>query len=202
MGRVKLIGVELEGGWNDLFDDVDITRDPSVQALNTVHLGEIQSPPLEYEPLIDWMEKHYPVAVNDHCGFHVHTSLKRTSDYSRLMDRGFYNYWLREVEKFAKAEYPDDHPFWPRFLGKNRFCMRAFHPERQVALAGKEDIRRTLLNFPYQMHKTMECRAFPAYPKCRDAVKAVKTQIDIIENYLESLPREEPTVVKVRLSQI
>lgn len=203
MRFVNYVGVELEGAWDgDPSDGTPVSLkgekmgsligvDVSVSGFDKPHFGEAASPPLPLQELLEWMGKHYPTAVNESCGFHVHVSFKNILSYSRLMEDAFWTFFLAEATKFGKGmKWGAKHPFWARLNGKNRFSMDRFNPEAQVTQKTKVDSRRTHLNFCFAQHGTLECRLFPAFADPQEATRAVEWLTSTYESYLGALPKE------------
>jgi hypothetical protein len=212
--RILKIGIELEGGWDKTFSDIVIQHDGSVHLPLTNHLGkpskhygEIPSPPFEsMMELKEWLFDHYPTAVNSHCGFHVHISLKKNLYYSQLMDKAFFKIFRSEAEKWgSKAGLsPDDH-FWSRIKGENKFCTTSFMPHQQAQIIVKEinDARRyTMWNFCYGMHGTAECRVAPQFPKAETAYSWVRFVVDMAEDYLAQRPPERVMAFRLKAKDL
>lgn len=208
MKYINKIGVELEGGWLKPPDGV--YPDGSVRVFsqgcdrancglqfcvrctgrrpNSYVDGEVCSPPLTLKQIKLWIEDHIPERVNSTCGTHVHISLKNTQFYSKLMERPFFDYfnkWMKDWGKLMK--YPEDHPFWIRLSGSNGYCRAEFNPNAQIDLREKSNIRRTQLNFCWSFHGTIECRLFHGFTDPEEAFSAVKSYVDCVESYLNSV---------------
>jgi hypothetical protein len=193
---IDKIGVELEGSWPGEkgvapFEDVDIQHDGSVdKELDCQHYGEINSPPFEdLNALVEWMKLHYPKS-NKSCGFHIHVSLKKIRDYSRLMERKFDFFFNKEISAWAKKTLRKDDLFWERFSGKNRFCLTSFTPESQVVQKGKGGDRYARINFCFTLHGTLELRLFPMWKDFSLSESGLREFIRIVETYLEMCRKE------------
>lgn len=217
MGRQKVdkIGVELEGGWDKVFSDAVIEHDHSVKNLPNEyilssitgkapkHIGEIPSKPFaSLEELKVWLVKHYPIALNSTCGFHVHISLRKNLYYSQLMDRAFLKFFRSKATTWGKEEaIPTGSPFWVRLSGKNKFCTSTFIPHQQSQLIIKEqnDARRyTMFNYCFGMHGTMECRIAPMFPTAEQAFSWVKLVVETAEEWLSSRPPEKVRTFRLK----
>ena len=190
MKRIKKIGVEIEGGW-DRPIPADIYYDGSVD-VEGERYGEICSPPLSLSQLERWIRNNYPDHVNKTCGFHIHLSFKNSLDYSRLMSKEFYEYFLFQIEKWAR-EYGilPNSSFWNRLAGCNSYCKKRFAADEQVQLSGKESIRYTHLNYCFRLHGTLECRLFPAWKRSDTAIASVYALVNIVESWLSQCSREK-----------
>ena len=196
--RVKLIGVELEGGWLTMPPDRKlIINDGSVfqrgQMLpllpagkKLAAMGEMPSPPMEPAEAFEWIEENYPQVVDNTCGLHVHMSFTRAGHYQQLMIPEFQATILTETEKWAKQENIDPaHTLWPRLQGRSQYCKHDFWPDLQAQAHEKDfDKRRkghryTVLNYCYGRHKTLECRLLPMFATPEQAVRAVKNLLRV-----------------------
>ncbi len=216
---ISKIGVELEGGWLVPPDtDYEIHEDISVKngfegfpffkkgKENCQHWGEIASKPLRISGVMSFLDANFPDDTNESCGFHIHISVKRTIDYARLMKRDFFNAFLEATRAWGKDEgIPLTDPFWARLEGKNRFAKKIFRPEAQIAVTGKTgaeagefgtDTRRTLLNYCWSMHRTLECRLFPGWKDKALCKKAVDFFVTFVEGYLEEKSKRKMKLLK------
>jgi hypothetical protein len=133
VSRLKLVGLEIEGGWDgepwiSPFRDVSLTQDMSINgqqlhspAIRATHVGEVISPPLdifvgeeeeeeEFSPgWQQWLMDHWPNAAkeedrtNDTCGYHIHVSMPSYKDYALLSGKHFFVSLLGEMEKVGHA---------------------------------------------------------------------------------------------------
>lgn len=221
LNYVDRVGVELEGGWNRRFPDCRLTYDVSVgRPPNasgraccckqghgndmTCHFGELPSPALPLEELLFWMKEHYPDGTNATCGFHVHVSVKNPMLYAQLMDKRFYDLFLKKVRTWGKEEkFPDDHQLWHRLTSKDyknspaKHCNRPFNAVAQSTLLDKPEIRRSAINYPFLKHGTLEARIFPAFPDVAVAARAVILFVGTIEDWLRSCPPPQKEVIKL-----
>lgn len=204
---VKLVGVEVEGGWKKPCRDQAIVQDVSVRATpghedapEWAHFGELNSPPLELEKVKGWLSGHWPDAVNETCGFHSHVSVRDLECYSRMVSpqfRAFFKEkikaWGEEMSRAFGWIKPDPglgvhgHEFWRRLMGvsvNSRFCKDRFSALDQMWKRAKDEDRRTMINYPYTMHGTVECRLFPAFKTWEEGWEATKEWVDIVEEYL------------------
>lgn len=216
---INRIGLELEGGWVEVPDTTDeIHEDVSVRNGHDgfpilkkgekacLHWGEIASKPVTFQGAMTFLDANFPDDTNGSCGFHIHISVKRTIDYARLMKRDFYTQFLAEVDKWAKEErLLKTDPFWERLAGKNRFAKKVFRPAAQMAVTEKvgagagllgTETRRTLLNYCWSMHKTLECRLFPAWTDKARCKSAVKFFVEFVEGYLTEKAKRKMKLAK------
>lgn len=213
--KIDRLGVELEGGWDKTFSDTIIQHDGSVHLplTSTVtgkpsrHYGEIPSPPFtDLDTLKEWLVKHYPTAVNSHCGFHVHISLRKNLYYSQLMDKAFFKFFRQGAEKWAhRQNFPSDDLIWHRLKGQNKFCTTAFMPHQQTQIIVKEqnDVRRyTMLNYCYGMHGTVECRVAPMFAKPELAFSWVEFIVKTVEEWLSARPPEKIMTLRLKAKNL
>lgn len=206
--RIHMVGVELEGGWDNTFDDCVIGHDGSVQRPNNAagaacaHWGELASPPLEPAKVEEWVRKHYPSGVNASCGMHIHLSMKRRLDYSRLMAHSFYRDFLSEMKKWAEEQaIPKEHPFWPRWEGLNQYCKREFTPDSQVRNKNKGGDRYSQLNFCFGLHGTFENRLAPGWENVNLALSYIHRYCDVVEAWLAKAPPEKAMILKIGVQE-
>ena len=195
---INLVGIELEGGWEELFPAEPLHRDQSVQGPEVEecsHYGEIASHPMPRKEVSGWIRKHYPIASNAYCGLHIHVSLKNMANYAKLMDRRFYDYYLRELFVWGeKHKIPKDDMFWLRLVGDpaspfSRFAQSKFCPRPQVMNAIKgptDEPRRAHINFCLALKGTVEFRTLPMFTNVDLTVSAVKRVLDLMEEWLRN----------------
>lgn len=180
---VNKIGVELEGGWNGNVP-FQLEHDGSVH-VTADYTGEVPSPPLRPQEVVSWMREHYPDAVNDTCGMHVHVSVKHQWHYARLMDKEFFDFLKTSLAAWGKKlSIREEHPFWARLRGGNDYCKDEFHPELQIQHRDKGGERYTMLNYTWSRYRTVECRVLPGFAACEIAISAVLHLVNTFEEYL------------------
>ena len=184
MSVIKLVGIELEGGWDEA-PDAPIHGDGSVTASGEYDSGEISSPPLRREDVESFIVRNYPQNVNPSCGLHVHTSLKSVGRYQQLMSEDFFAHWKNQMRLWGER-YPvhRDSQFWQRLAGRNTYCRDSFQAEEQAEATSKWDCRYSMLNFCWTLHGTLEARVLPMFKRPATAIAAVNRHLDIIEEYL------------------
>lgn len=179
---VKLVGVELEGGWRE--PPFDVGHDGSVN-VNANVVGEVASPPMRPHEVEAWTLAHYPQSVNHTAGIHVHVSTHLPMHYARLMDPKFFAYFTAAMQDWGKKmNIIPKHPFWDRLAGKNQYCKKDFIPDEQVTAKSKGSNRYTQLNYCYGLHSTVECRLLPTFKMPNIAVSAIMKVVDTFELYL------------------
>ena len=200
MTHIYRLGVELEGGWDRTIPGEVIGRDSSVEDLDCDHAGELASKPLKLEPLLEWVKLCHPQYVNDSCGMHVHLSLKRLDDYTRLMDPRFAAYFKASMESLGQEMVlPEHHEFWKRLSGKNHYCEANFIPQQQYSAKDKPSTRYTQLNFCWAYHGTVECRLFPAFETYKQAQQAITGLVKCVDGYLDKPERVKPRLLQFML---
>lgn len=218
---VRRVGLEVEGGWEHPCKDKAIIADVSVKPLTDAervdprwrHYGELNTPGpppghpekggIPYEEVEKWLRDHHPDAMNVSCGFHVHVSVRDNDAYVATASRRFFDYFITRVTEWGKKQrFSAEHEFWQRLNGtsvNSRFCRKRFAPQDQLFKRKKEDDRRTMINWPWRMHKTIECRLFPSFAKVEQNIAAAKEWVSIVEDFLELTPPkkfEEECVVQ------
>jgi len=203
MSNIELIGVELEGGWNQVFEDVTFTEDISVQPLQAEHWGECISPPLTLPEILKWTGAHYPDASDLHCGMHVHVSVRKKLHYGKLQTLKFYEFFEEKLLTWAdKMGLPPDHPLRTRLSGEGewaRFCWNDYRPQRQVHMPDKghnDEGRRTRLNYCWNYLKTVEVRVLPMFLTKELALEAIKEVVGIFESYLDQFKGKDTIELK------
>lgn len=183
--HIDKIGIELEGAW--AHKPVGLVNDISVNIPGATYYGEVPSPPMKLEEVEPFIKAFCPNLVNHTCGLHIHCSFKDNANVMlTLMDKKFYDYFLLRMDDFGRyMKFPKTHDFWKRLNDQNRFCRRLFQPEIQIKSVQKDNNRRTHLNFCWSMHKTLECRLFPAFSDPNCILSAVEVLVDCYETYLD-----------------
>lgn len=181
--HIKKIGIEVEGGWNAL--PAGCGRDGSVNVLG-YQSGEMVSRPMsDFNQAVSWMESIYPNATNRTCGLHVHFSFHSLTDYARLMDKAFQDYFLKRMQQWGVENKIVNKNFWLRLDGKNQYCKRTWAADVQVKQFGKSTYRYAQWNFCHMLHGTAECRVLPTFKSSSVAKKAVAAVVQIVEDYLD-----------------
>lgn len=209
--RIKAIGVELEGGWQNN-PPPDMHRDGSV-TVDARYVGEISSEPLpDIAAAEAWMRANYPQQVNSSCGLHVHVSTNELN-YSRLMEPEFAQFFEGRMAEFLSQGLANGRPGYDllrqRFQGLNRYCQKKFIPEQQLFMRDRygdtaTHPRYAQLNFCYARHGTLECRMFPCFPSVDDGVAAVKAFYDTVFDYLGQFKavKDESSTLVIPLAEI
>lgn len=189
--RIKAIGVELEGGWDErpearMIGDgsIDMSRD-------TAHyIGELPSPPYgTTRGLFNWMERNYPHHVNSSCGMHVHISFKSDNSYIRAMDKVFFDYIQRELLTWGNVYGVKNKEFFKRLEGGNTYCKPTYNPMGQVSYTDKGPNRYSMLNYCYERYQTIELRVLPAFKEFTTAKAAIEAYLGLVEAWLKQPPR-------------
>lgn len=203
--RIYRIGIELEGGWNEVPKGSRVIRDGSVDLRSLalpryteIAIGELPSPPQSITTWQAWVATNYPVYLNETCGMHVHMSFNNAFTYQRLMDDRYPATILKYMEEWAKREgLPADNPLWPRLKGESRYCQHVFDPDGQVGNTGKDydqtrsGHRYTVINYCWQRYSTLECRLLPMMPSAPIAISAIKELLDITNLFLVATAKRE-----------
>lgn len=178
-GSVEFNG---EGGWGNLGHPID-TEGPLI--------GEAVSDPLRPRQAMEWLRESYPDRVNESCGLHVHMSFP--PPYLQwLMDKEFWDYYLREIRAWAEANPVPDH-FFDRLQGNNPTCRKRWHPDEQVH--GGHDTRYSQWNFhAFRSHGTTECRVFPAFEDVELSVSAVEFVCTLVCKYIRQYEPDPVTI--------
>lgn len=202
--RIRKVGVELEGGWDEKPTGGELIRDGSVQVL-AQYGGELPSKPMEVSEIGEWMIANYPTVVNKSCGLHVHMSFGTTrlgkARYQCLMDPQFSPIMVQLIGKWAKrvALLADD-PLWERLKGKNCYCSPQFCADAQAKQAKKSyshggtATRYTMVNYCYGLHGTVECRLLGMLPTSELAVSAVHAVLSITNAFLVATAFRAPMI--------
>lgn len=218
--RLNLIGVELEGGWYKMPDDLHPLRDGSIHFgipgddVNKVglikHIGEIPLPPLGLKEFPKILKLYYPSYVNATCGMHVHLSTLKAFAYQRLMINQPFSYPGTIVEymrRWAKKEdFDKKHPIWPRLEGKNEYCQHVFQADEQAKTANKDydhhrdGHRYTVVSYCWSRYKTLECRLLPMMETASQGVRAVQAIIEITNAFLAA-SREKESRIRVTVEE-
>lgn len=199
-GKVSLVGVEIEGGWDSGDDEpTGFCEDGSV-TVDADWVGEVISRPIEIHKIKGWIRDNYPDHINRSCGLHTHVSFDSLLSYSQLMSNSFYDYFVKEFNQWGeKKNIRKNSAFWHRMKGGNTYCKTEFIPEQQVTDTSKSGPRYTQLNYCYGLHRTLECRMLPVFQKVSLSVSGVKKFISICNNYLKQAEREQSHVITLEM---
>jgi len=198
--RIYRVGVELEGGWRDLPEGTNLTRDGSIMIPSTsgVKVGELPSDPMEVIKIKTWMKKYYPQITDKSCGMHVHMSFKSSWHYAQLMSREYQDTIVAYLTEWAKDNrLPANHPIWNRLAGRNEYCKLDYYADVQVLQSRKNfdhnmpGSRYTAINYCFGLHETVECRILPMMENYELGVSAVMRVIDITNAYLVLVAKKE-----------
>lgn len=133
---------------------------------------------------IDEMFRFYPEYGNRTCGMHVHVSFKRQYYYRRLMDPEFYTYFKTQLLAWGERHGVKNSNFYSRLRGENQYCKDQWLMEAQVNTAHKDSCRYAILNYCYNLHKTLEVRVLPYFKSPETAKQAVLAVLNIICDWL------------------
>jgi|SRR3990172_4744357 len=202
--RIRAVGLEVEGGWDGEpgvppFDDLLLTSDHSVdgrmqppdKVLQSVHVGEAVSPPLEPLPRVykDWINKHWPTETNITCGYHIHLSFDKIKDYSLLTTKTFlYHLNARMEELGQELKLPPEHYLWRRLAGVSQFAKLQYDTAKQLGLRQKrvgDPVRYGFLNHCFKLHGTVEFRALPTFETPELAIAFTENYLDFTEEFLD-----------------
>lgn len=216
MEKLYKIGLEVEGGWDGQKGrkpfDIPIISDFSIDGrtlasdkpfIGIPHVGEVVSTPMD--PALDeierWIHKYWPKYTNITCGYHIHLSTKSVKDYCHLTTKTFLFGVVSELVRLAKVEkLPREHYIWARLEGRNPFTMLNFDASNQIRMKQKSVGDRTrygMLNYAWNIHGTVEFRAFPTFETPEMAYKFTKCYLDYVSSFLETANRFTPAYVAV-----
>lgn len=214
----------MEGGWNP----DDATRSPACRAsrsegafhpdssvvfsqkeysFNNIQLtGEVVSKKLDAQEVERWIVANYPTAVNSTCGLHVHMSFPSSLSYSLLMTPNFTTFLCNELRNWGiVSEIPPDHCLWSRLNGESEYCRAVYYGDKQ-AFHKKKDYNReregsryTVVNYTYNMYRTIEVRVLPMMPTPKLSVSAVMEVLRLTNKflYMEGIGRLKPIHVNI-----
>lgn len=198
---ISKIGVEIEGAWEDIsrlrVDSRAIFKNDSSVSISDYSFwpegprskGEIAGPAFDkLSDLLKWMDIVYPNVTNASCGLHIHISMLCPEHYALLMEPEFFIIFTAEMRKWGScvcsSKSSEDENFWHRALGRNNYCSRLYDAQSGVVGSGY----RGQLNYgAYCRHKTLECRAFPAFNDKNKAIEAVKFFYNLVNNYIANI---------------
>ena len=207
--RVALIGVELEGTWDEIPKGCqrgDFVRDGSLDPLArkfpNSYTMELPSPALELSAMETWMRNHWPQHVDETCGMHVHVSFRTSLSYSRVVREEYPGSIIVYMRKWAEKEGIDKaNPIWDRLDGKSTFCQHQFFGDDQLRNTRKDHdkVRRghryTVVNFCWGRGiPTAECRLLPMFPEPEQGIRAMREVVDITNRFLAATAKRERKV--------
>ena len=111
--------------------------------------------------IFDIFEVHL-VKTNSSCGFHIHILVRSDRDYSKLMTKEFWCYFLLWLDWFSMTYEINNNHRWFNRIGQighnaNSYCQRRFNPSSQINVSDKyEGDRYCFINF------------------CRDVLRRIK----------------------------
>lgn len=206
MTFIDRCGLEIEGCWagEPGFSPLafPLKQDISVHRIGDyAHYGEAATvEPIRRDEVAAWLKTNWPAAADTRCGLHAHASvLDPKKNYGRLACRAFFDTLLAKLEEWGRKNIPNkDDIYWHR-LGVhgesqlNRFCSRIFDPTTQMKMKDKSDNkRRSILNYCYDMHGTLECRVYPVFTQGPEmAASAVDVFFQTIEDFLSEVEEQE-----------
>ncbi len=201
--RIRLVGLEFEGGWTTFPKNEKYEHDGSVfkpetygnqvewdkvkakiASMKITTTGELPSSPMIPAQMRAFFKKNYPQYVDKTCGLHVHMSFEDLKYYHRLMIPEYPITMRVYLKKWAVEEnLPDSHPIWDRVNGLNQYCSSKFWPDKQVGKRKSYDHgdgdRYTDINDCWKQHKTIECRILPMFEDVEMSYRASKRVLDI-----------------------
>ena len=206
--RIKRVGVELEGAWENLPPGVVLEHDGSVFHNNRpmgYKVGELPLVRMQPAQLRTAISKYYPHKIDETCGMHVHMSFEMIRHYSLLMVPEYPDTIIYFLHKWAlDSDLPKRHPIWERLAGNSIFCQKKFWPEEQIRNAEKDHDKRrighryTVINYCWR-NGTIECRVLPMMSNAELAISAIKMVLDITNACLIVLGKYKEICVKNRV---
>lgn len=189
--RIKLVGIELEGGWNTLPRGIQLVQDTSVH-VTAAHRGELPSPPMPIHMIDGWVKKYYPHVVDASCGMHVHMSFDTALTYQRLMTPSYSTTIITAMREWAtKAGLAATHPLWARLDGTSTYCQHKYYAEDQVKVTGKvfgadrpDAHRYTVINYCFGRFSSLECRLLPMMTTAEQSIAAIMAIINTTNAFL------------------
>lgn len=167
------------------------------------YVGELPGPPLD--PVkgskLDfraWMKEFYPHKVNKTCGMHVHMSFNSALTYQRLMVVSYPASVVKYCKTWAtETKIPKEHCLWDRLAGNSVYCQHVFYPDEQVVPTRKDfnqtrkGHRYTVINFPFSINQTTECRLLPMFDDKEVAIAAIENLIEVTNAFLVATAKKE-----------
>lgn len=206
---VDKIGLEFEGGWDRrCIKPYDIQKSAAENSTEGNHNmycscisernvgdgsvdcpgdwnGEVPTKPFHPTPeALDHEFQWYPQYGNRTCGMHLHISFKRQYYYRRLMSPEFYEFFKKELRAWGERYGVKNTQFYSRLNGENHYCKDEWLMEAQVNTREKDSCRYAILNYCYNLHKTLEVRVLPYFKSADTAKAAVKACLNIICDWL------------------
>lgn len=199
VGKVMLIGVEIEGGFNRQVSGEEYHHDGSVDVSTDGYLGEVVSRPMStLDQVYEWIDRVYPDQSNSSCGTHVHVSFNNNLAYMQTMSQSFYDYFMDRMELWGKkAGISEKSAFWSRLKGENRYCKRMPKAARVIQAQYQKmesdygTNRYYQLNHCWSKHRTLECRLLPVFKDKKFTKAGVREFVSICNTYLKK-QRGEP----------
>lgn len=202
MNIIKLVGLEVEGGWDGKpfvppFPDLTLVADHSIDGhtltadvpLGCTHVGEAISKPIPVDEVADWLTKYWPHHTNLTCGYHIHLSFVKPLYYMLLTKKAYAIRLKKSMEYLGRERgLPPNHYLWGRLTGTNPFCMMDFDSSSQMDVKEKRvgmRVRYGFLNFALKLHGTMEFRALPTFDNVDDARAFTFHFFNITEDFIK-----------------
>ena len=211
VSRVKLVGIELEGGWDQAPEGEALVRDGSVKFPPIIDVesprykGEVVSVPLPVDNFARWVQHAYPKYVNETCGLHIHMSFHYRINYARLMVPAFTGYMVGVIRAWAEQEdLPRNHSQWNRLHPTHpwtlQHCAHIYLGEGQVRMTRKDFESRgtpysryTFINYCDGQHHTIEVRGLSMPETPEVAIRAIIAVVDGTNRFLSKIKhREKP----------
>lgn len=200
---INKIGLEVEGGWDGErgiapFDDLDLHVDRSIDGtmmradrrMQSPHVGEAISDPIDRDAVYEWINKYWPTEANNTCGYHIHVSFLKPKYYTLCTRKTFFLLLLEKVQqKVEEIPLGPRHYLRRRLEGGNLFCNLDFDASGQIRIQERRIVNRVrygALNFAHGIHGTMEFRLYPAFRSKKEAKTFTDVYIDTINEYLDS----------------
>ena len=203
MGKINLVGLEVEGGWDGehckrpflakIIADhsIDGRTLASDRPLTCTHVGEVVSLPLFPDDVVirNWITTHWPQHTNITCGYHIHTSYASMKDYTALTTKHFLTNLVEVIVEKGKAlNLPTNHDLFKRMYGNNPFTMYNFDASNQLRMKAKsvgDRLRYGMINCSWGIHGTIEFRGYPTFETPELALEFTTLYLNFIEDYLE-----------------
>lgn len=211
MKYINMIGAEIEAAyttedfrglrdWAYLNGMVELHDDGSINVEDMSYQKEAVTQPTAnmavFEKVIKDLYTFNP-EVNDSCGLHFHISLKKESDYMRLLNYKFYKFFERQIAALAKRELTKrlDGSYSEKYHSEKGFNTDTM---LQYQDSSKSSYRYRAVNYCYNLHGTVEFRVFNACKTAQEVLFYANFLIDCVEFYLDTIEKK-PLRIKQKL---
>lgn len=151
--------------------------------------GESNSNPCSnIRDLVNYVNENYPDHHDSTCGLHLHISFKSPVYYAVLVSEKFYDNLMKFYKSWLYENKINSNSRAFKRLEGNRYCENKFNLDeinQQIECNHKSDYRYRVLNYCWNLHRTLELRFLNIFDQQELTNKCIKDLVKWIDDYCD-----------------